>query len=418
MALELGLKEARLDAEQRKLAVLNRSRSASRGNSRVGSRVSSSLGSHGSFLGSHKGLSSLFEKAEKSNFTFQSKVVPETDHGAAVFSSSPAHRAEPPVVDRGAAAGSFSRAEKQDTTERQKSSLPPRSGFKHTVDFEELSGLSKVAPAPESAPHTPGVVPPPVFEKHARGVLPPPVFDKHARGVLPPLVFDSKPLRLEESFSKHKPYSDGDVVQETRVVPGKDEGKVNDRGYAISSDKMNYTEQQENFFQYQNSKTFLDKAALIKYEGKTPFIFFKNRVEALMASCPFEEMRLTILESSCINLALQVIMNIVADSPGVSEEDRIKMCLDRLEQKFGIRGGFLAEPEVRKIRYGSKLSSGSANLLREFKSEISTCLIYAKAYRKTDKLEGRFVLDLAKRLPTEVKQRYLDFLLMKFESTN
>ena len=416
LALELGLKEARLDAEQRKLDVLNRSRSASRCNSKVGSRVSSSLGSHGSFLGSHKGLSSLLEKAEKSNFTFQSKVVAETDHGAAVFSSSPAHRDEPPVVDRGAAAGSFFRAEKQDTTERQKSSLPPRSGFKHTVDFDELSGPSKVAPAPESAPHTRGVLPPPGFEKHARGVLPPPVFDKHARGVLPPPVFDSKPLRLEESFSKRKPCSEGDVVQKTLVVPGKD--KVNDPGYVISSDKMNYTEQQENFFQYQNSKTFLDKAALIKYEGKTPFIFFKNRVEALMASCPFEGMRLTILESSCINLALQVIMNIVADSPGVSEEDRIKMCLDRLEQKFGIRGGFLAEPEVRKIRYGSKLSSGSANLLREFKSEISTCLIYAKAYRKTDKLEGRFVLDLAKRLPTEVKQRYLDFLLMKFESTN
>ena len=80
LALELGLKEARLDAEQRKLDVLNRLRSASRGNSRVGSRVSSSLGSRGSFLGSHKGLSSLFEKAEKSNFTFPSKVVPETGH--------------------------------------------------------------------------------------------------------------------------------------------------------------------------------------------------------------------------------------------------------------------------------------------------------------------------------------------------
>ena len=36
LALELGLKEACLDAEQRKLDVLNRSRSASRGNSRVG----------------------------------------------------------------------------------------------------------------------------------------------------------------------------------------------------------------------------------------------------------------------------------------------------------------------------------------------------------------------------------------------
>ena len=117
-----------------------------------------------------------------------------------------------------------------------------------------------------------------------------------------------------------------------------------------------------------------------------------------MASCPFKEMRLTVLESSCINLALQVIMNIVAGFPGMSEEDRIKMCLDRLEQKFGIRGGFLAEPEVRKICCGSRLSSGSANLLREFNSEISTRLIYAKAYRKTDKLEGRFVLDLAKKV--------------------
>ena len=64
------------------------------------------------------------------------------------------------------------------------------------------------------------------------------------------------------------------------------------------------------------------------------------------------------------------------------------MSMDRLEQKFGIRGRCLAEPEVRKIHYDSKLSFGSANLLREFISEICTCFIYAKAYRKTDKLEG------------------------------
>ena len=66
-------------------------------------------------------------------------------------------------------------------------------------------------------------------------------------------------------------------------------------------------------------------------------------------------MRLKILKSSCINLTLQVIMKIVADSYGMSEEDRIKLCLDTLEQKFGIRDEFLAELEVRKIRYGSKL---------------------------------------------------------------
>ena len=71
-------------------------------------------------------------------------------------------------------------------------------------------------------------------------------------------------------------------------------------------------------------------------------------MEALTASCPFEEMRLTVLQSSCRNLGLQVIIKIVADSPGASEEDRIKMCLDRLKQKFGIRGNFWRSQKLGK----------------------------------------------------------------------
>ena len=86
----------------------------------------------------------MLKKAEKSNFTFQSDVVPEIDHEAAVVSSRSVHRAEFPMVNRGPAAGSFSRPEKQDTTERQKPSLQPRSHFKNVVDADELLGPSKV----------------------------------------------------------------------------------------------------------------------------------------------------------------------------------------------------------------------------------------------------------------------------------
>ena len=51
---------------------------------------------------------------------------------------------------------------------------------------------------------------------------------------------------MEASFSTHKPYSEREVAQEARVFPEKD--KVNDRGNVISPDKMNHTQQQENFF--------------------------------------------------------------------------------------------------------------------------------------------------------------------------
>ena len=94
------------------------------------------------------------------------------------------------------------------------------------------------------------------------------------------------------------------------------------------------------------------------------------------------------------------------------------MSLERLSQRFGVRGSFLSEPEVRKYRYGAKFSSSLANSMKEFKDQLSQCLLHARAYDKRDKLEGCFVLDLAKRLPAKVKQRYLDFLQDWFTSTN
>ena len=59
-----------------------------------------------------------------------------------------------------------------------------------------------------------------------------------------------------------------------------------------------------------------------------------------MDVCPFKNSHLTLLGCSCVGLAGQTIAKIVADTPGLSEIQRIDMCLERLFQRFGVRGGF------------------------------------------------------------------------------
>ena len=103
-----------------------------------------------------------------------------------------------------------------------------------------------------------------------------------------------------------------------------------------------------------------------------------------------------------------------SDTPCLSEKDLIEMSLERLSRRFGVRGGFLSEPEIRKYRWGNKLVTLSSNIMKEFKDQLDRCLLYARAYNQREKLEDSFVLDLAKRLPFEAKQRYLEFLLDKY----
>ena len=132
----------------------------------------------------------------------------------------------------------------------------------------------------------------------------------------------------------------------------------------------------------------------------------------------YEPGALTLLQAACVGLAGQNIANLVADTPGLSEARRIEKSLERLSQRFGVRGGFYAEPEIRKFLYGDKLKSDSAFDLKDFKDQLSQCLLYTKAYNKLDKVEGLFVLDLAKRLPDVTKKEFLKYLSNRFGHTN
>ena len=81
--------------------------------------------------------------------------------------------------------------------------------------------------------------------------------------------------------------------------------------------------------------------SFIGYDGNNfPFVFFRNRIKALMASCPFKTYRLTVVQAACIRTVAQIIADLVADTTGLSEEDKLSMSLERLSQKFDVRGGF------------------------------------------------------------------------------
>ena len=166
-------------------------------------------------------------------------------------------------------------------------------------------------------------------------------------------------------------------------------------------------------------KDFLDEAVLIGFDGTNmPYVMFYNQIMNLMARCPYPDRKLPILRAACVRSAAQTIAVVISDTPGFDDNTKITMGLSRLEQRFGRSGGFVNEPEVRRIRNGPKLSSTSGASWKNFKDELTQCYVFAHSYKKPDVLEGRLVVDLARRLPSYAKQRYLDYLKDRFGSTN
>ena len=58
----------------------------------------------------------------------------------------------------------------------------------------------------------------------------------------------------------------------------------------------------------------------------------------------------------------------------------MSMAFDRLSQRFGVRGGFVNEPEIRQIRIFRKMTSTAA--WKTFKDELTQCVVCAHSYKK------------------------------------
>ena len=165
-------------------------------------------------------------------------------------------------------------------------------------------------------------------------------------------------------------------------------------------------------------KDFLDEAVLIGYEGTNmPYVMFYNQIMNLLARCSYSDRKLPLLRAACLHTAAQTIAVVISDTPGFDDDAKINMALNRLSQRFGVHDGFVNEPEVQKIRNGPKMSSTSAAAWKTFGDELTQCFVYAHSYKKPELLEGRLVVDLARRLPNFAKPRFLDYLSDRCGST-
>ena len=166
-------------------------------------------------------------------------------------------------------------------------------------------------------------------------------------------------------------------------------------------------------------KDFLDEAVLISYDRtNTPYIMFYNQIINLLNRCYYSDRKLALLRAACVRMTAKTIAVVISDLPGFKDDIKINMVLNRLAQRFGVSGGFLNEPEARKIRNAPKMSNTSVDAWRAFKDELTQCFVFAHSYKQPDQLEGRIVFDLALRLPTYAKQRFLDYLYNRFGCTS
>ena len=169
---------------------------------------------------------------------------------------------------------------------------------------------------------------------------------------------------------------------------------------------------------FSSRKDFLDEALLIGYDGSNmPNVMFKNQIMNLMERCPYPDRKLPLLHAACVRAAAHTNAVVISDTPGFDDEAKISMAFDWLLQRFGARGGFVNEPEIRHIRNGPKMTFTSAAAWKTFKDELTQCFVFAHSYKKPELLEGRLVVDLSCRFPTHAKQRFWHFLSDRFGST-
>ena len=93
----------------------------------------------------------------------------------------------------------------------------------------------------------------------------------------------------------------------------------------------------------------------------------------------------------------------------LSTSERVEKAIARLRERYGVLGGLITEPEIVRIRTGSKVVDTVASL-KAFNEDLNTLEVFAYAHDEVEKLSGQLLLDVAYRLPGVLKRRYLDYL--------
>ena len=160
----------------------------------------------------------------------------------------------------------------------------------------------------------------------------------------------------------------------------------------------------------QGRNEYVNLASQIGYDGKNiAFVFYENQIRKLMNESHCDDRKLEALRASCLGQSREMVNLILAPMKSVSTSQRIEMALDRLRQRYGVSGGLITEPKIMEIRHGAKITF-SVSSLKQFNEELNTLEVFAYAHDEFEKLSGQLLLDVANRLPSVLKRRYLDYL--------
>jgi len=96
---------------------------------------------------------------------------------------------------------------------------------------------------------------------------------------------------------------------------------------------------------------------------------------------------------------------------------QIKKALRALRLRYGC-SSFLAEPLVKQVRSGPKLTRIDTATLQQLISDLNNCELYARVHKQISSLDSSFILDIVERCPAFFKNKYTDFLLDHFNNLN
>ena len=88
-------------------------------------------------------------------------------------------------------------------------------------------------------------------------------------------------------------------------------------------------------------------------------------------------------------------------------QQRIDHALECLRQHYGVPSGFVSEPKVAEVQNDPKVTH-TVSSLKSFNEDLITLEVFAYGHNQVEKLSGQLLLDIANRLPANLKRHYLD----------
>ena len=141
--------------------------------------------------------------------------------------------------------------------------------------------------------------------------------------------------------------------------------------------------------------------------GETLLLFFyESQVRRLMSKSPRSERHLENFRASCVGQLRELVNLFFAPMRNLSTSERVEKAITRLRKRYGVLGGLITEPEMVRIRTGSKVVHTVASL-KAFNEDLITLEVFVYAHDEVEKLSGQLLIVFLEFLTTSRREPYM-----------